>query len=255
MPKHKLVLFSSELQNCPCYDRIFNSEYETSTANSEREFLNNIHRVHADAAVICFCSAREKDVEDLSRLNVLTGPLPVLTCSKTLNPEFIRKAAKRGAARFLVCNMEVEKIRDIIHDAIRDDGLREYLAWQWPNSLHSSPYIPKLIDEIIHVFPHRMEVRKFAMSLGIDRGWLYKLCRQAFGRSLTALLRSVWVHQALRMMQHTNLDNIDIALQLNYSDESSMAREFRKELGCSPNEARNRLGEHSPEELLLSDQH
>jgi len=95
-----------------------------------------------------------------------------------------------------------------------------------------------------------MEVREFALRLGIDRGWLHKLCKEAFGISLTALLRSVWVHQALRMMQHTTLDNMEIALQLDYSEESSMAREFRKELGYCPTEARTQLIEKSPEELL-----
>jgi len=52
------------------------------------------------------------------------------------------------------------------------------------------------------------------------------------------------------MMQHTTLDNMEIALQLDYSEESNMAREFRKELGCCPNDARRRLIEQSPEEIL-----
>lgn len=87
------------------------------------EFFANIHNKPADAAMVRFCSTREEDVENMLRLDVNTGPLPVLTCSKTLNPDFIRKAARRGAARFLVCNMAAEKTRDIIHDAIRDEGL------------------------------------------------------------------------------------------------------------------------------------
>lgn len=250
MSKHRLILFSPELPNCPCHDTIFNSEYETSIASKEEEFFNYIHNDPADAAIICFCSASEEDVENVLRLDALIGPIPVLTCSKILNPEFIRKAARRGASRFITCNMPLEKIRDITRDAIRDTGLREYLESRWPDRLDSSPYIGKLIDQIVHVFPHRMQVRECAIRLGIDRGWLHKLCKEAFCIPLTAFLRRVWVHQAMRMMQHTNLDNMEIALQLNYSEESSMAREFRKELGYSPNEARKRLTERTPEELL-----
>jgi AraC-like DNA-binding protein len=96
-----------------------------------------------------------------------------------------------------------------------------------------------------------MPVREFARRLGIDRGWLHKLCKHAFGKSLTALLRHVRVRQALRMMKHTHLDNTDIALQLCYSEESSMAREFRKELGYGLTEACKRLSQRTPEELLL----
>ncbi len=53
------------------------------------------------------------------------------------------------------------------------------------------------------------------------------------------------------MMKHTNLDNTEIALQLNYSEETSMARDFRKEIGLSPTEARKRLTSQSPVELFL----
>ena len=147
--------------------------------------------------------------------------------------------------------MEAWKIRDIIHNAIRDDGLKQYLQSRWSGSPALSLHIGKLIDEIVHVFPHRMQVREFAERLGIDRGWLHKLCTQAFGKPPTALLRHVWIHQALRMMQHTNLDNTDIAFQLCYSEESSMARDFHKELGYGPTEARQRLTRQTPEELLL----
>lgn len=54
------------------------------------------------------------------------------------------------------------------------------------------------------------------------------------------------------MMQYSSLDNQEIAMQLNYTEESSMARDFRKDLGYSPAEARLRLTHVTPEELLSS---
>ena len=53
-------------------------------------------------------------------------------------------------------------------------------------------------------------------------------------------------------MKSTNLDNTAIALQLDYSDGSSLARIFRKEIGYSPNEARKLLAtaNSNPQELL-----
>lgn len=248
--KQKLILYSPELTDCPHFSRIFNEEYKIITAQSEGEFIKGIKNLQVDVAIICFCSADENNIESLLRLDVLTGPVPVLTCSKILNPEFVRKAAQRGIERFLVCDMETDKVRDIINDAICDTGLKEYFKSRWQDKLELSPHVSKLIDEIIHLFPHRMKVEELAGRLGIDRGWLHKLCKQTFGRPPSALIRLVWVHQALRMIQHTNLNNVDIALQLNYSEESSMAREFRKELGYNPNTARKQLAEYTPEELL-----
>lgn len=249
MAKPKLIIFS-QLPQCPCYDKIFNTKFKTFVADTENEFLNKIKNLTFDAAIVCFCSTRDKDARNLLRLDVLSGPMPVLTCSKTLNLDFICWSARQYVDRFLLCDMEVEKIHDIIFEAIRGGGLKEFLESCCPGSIASSPYVRKLIDEIVHAFPHRLEIQEIAERLGIKRSWLYKLCRQAFDRPVTSLLRCVWVHQALRMMQHTNLDNTDIALQLSYSEESNMARDFRKELGYNPKEARKRLTRQTPEELL-----
>lgn len=250
MLKRKLVLFSPKEPDCPNHDKIFQTYFEIMAASSEKEFLDVLSSIPADVAVICLCAPSNEDIESLIFLDALTGPIPVLICTKTLNLEFFRKVSRRGAARFIVCNMDAEKIRDIIRYTIRDTGLKEYFESHWPNSFNLSFRISKLVDEIVHVFPHRIKVWEFAERLEIDRGWLHKLCKQAFGMPLTAILRRVWVHQALRMMQHTNLDNTEIALQLGYNEESSMARDFRKELGYSPNEARKRLIKQRPEKLL-----
>ena len=146
--------------------------------------------------------------------------------------------------------MDIQKVKDIIIDTIRNHGLKEFLNDNFLNGIDLSPYISKLIDEIVYNFPHRLNVTEYANRLEIDRGWLYKLCKQTYNKSPTSLLRTIWVHQALRMMQHSNLDNLDISLQLNYTEQSSMARDFHKELGCSPSEARVMLIKHSPEHLL-----
>ncbi|NIR69107.1 helix-turn-helix domain-containing protein [candidate division KSB1 bacterium] len=90
-----------------------------------------------------------------------------------------------------------------------------------------------------------------AQTLGISPRWLRTVCRRAFGKSFTQLMRQIRVYQALCFMKHTTLDNWDIAMQLNYSEESNMARDFRKELGYCPSEARIRLSEITPQELLL----
>jgi AraC-like DNA-binding protein len=248
--KQRLILYSRELKNCPYYSRIFNSEYEIITAKSEGDFYKNIYNKPIDAAVVCFCSAQENDIDNLLRIDAMTGPVAVVACSKILNPEFVRKAAQRGIARFFLCGMQTDKIRDIINDATLNTGLREYFKSHWSGCLDSSPHISRLIEEIIHVFPRRMKVNELAERLGIDRGWLHKICKHTFGRPPTTLMRHLWVQQALYMMRHTNLNNIDIALQLNYTEESSMAREFRKELGYSPNTARRQLAKYTADELL-----
>ena len=83
---------------------------------------------------------------------------------------------------------------------------------------------------------------------------LFVAVNPAFPRGLQwvrrlPLIRTV-VNQALYLMQHTNFDNSDIAMKLHYSEESSLARDFRKALKCNPDEARQLLTHQTREKLL-----
>jgi AraC-like DNA-binding protein len=250
MPKPKLVLYSKELSNCSCYSRIFNHEFEMVTTETEKEFLKKSRNINANVAVLCFCFAKEQNVEELLRLEAITGPLPVLACSKFYNPNFIRLAAQRGIDNFLLCNMDVRRIRQLIFTALRGKGLRRFLESCCPGDITSSPYIGKMINEIVQEFPHRLTIKTLSQRLGITSRRLQMVCQQAFGKSFTQVMRRILVYQGLNMMKNTNLDNYEIAFQLNYSDESSLARIFRKELGYNPTVARKHLVTRSPEELL-----
>lgn len=250
MAKPKLVLYAQDLANCPCPDGIFGRDFELVTTEAEEDFLKKIRQVSADVTVLCFCSAKEEDVRALSQLSSITGPIPVLACSRVYNLEFVRLAAQRGVDHFLVCNMEPEQIRNLILKAIRGTNSRTFLESCCPHNLASSPYVIRMINEIVHAFPHRLTTGELSERLGITSRRLQMICRQAFAKTFTQLMRRFLIYHALVMMKHTNLDDTEIACQLEYSEESSLARVFRKELGYNPTEARKRLVAESPEELL-----
>jgi len=250
MLRPKIVLRCQDLRRCHCYHRILHAEFEVYSVDTEEAFVKETNDKDADAVVICLCSAPEQEADDLLPMISFANHLSVLTCTKTLDPDFIRWAVQRGADRFLLCAMETEKIRSLILEAIQGGGLREFLQSGCQGHTTVSPHVRKMIDEIIHTFLHRLHESEMAQRLGIGRSWVQKLCRQAFGMTFTHLMRRLWIYQALRLMQRTTLDNVEIALQLHYSEESSLARDFRKELGYNPTEARKRLIEQSPEALL-----
>lgn len=254
MPRPKLILYAQELATCPCHARVFNHEFEMVSTETAEDFLKKAKHVNADVAVLCFCSAEETDVEELSRLDTLTGPIPVLTCSKVHNPNFVRLAAQRGVDNFLYCDMGVDRIRQLILTTIRGSGLRSFLEFCCPGSFTSSPYVGKMIDEIVYAFPHGLKTSELSRRLGISTRRLQMICQQAFGKTFTHLMRRIWIFHALNLMKYTNLDNTEIALQLDYSDASSLARIFRKELGYNPGEARKRLIKSNPIELLTKTQ-
>ncbi len=172
MPKSdipKLILYSQKPHRCTCFDQIFNHQFETLITDSEDKFLDQVQSTGADAAVVCFCSAQEKDAEEFLRLESLAGPRPLISCSEKLSADFLSRMAKLGFDRFLSCKMEADRIRDIVYEAIKRGGLKEFLETCCPGSLGSSPYIRKMIGEIVHTFPHRPHETEIARKLGISR--------------------------------------------------------------------------------------
>lgn len=252
MSNVKIVIFAARLCRHSCFLQNLQEEFDTTIAHNESEFVSKIRREEACAGVVCFCSAIEKDAEMVVRLDAVAGLVPVLSCSKTSSAEFVRAAMRNGFDRFLDCNMDKERISALVHKAIRRGCLRRFLESSSQTDFPSSPKVHRIIQEITHRFPHWPTEKELAEKLEISQRWLQKLCREAFGVTYSRLKRRICVHQALRMMKHSALENTEIAIQLNYSEESNLARDFRKELGYSPSEARRKLTVRSPEELLIA---
>lgn len=250
MFKPKLVVYSPEPPRCTCFHQIFNAVFECHTAVSSASFKTKIKTIDADAAVVCLCSAPTEQASELLSLAAVCGTIPAVACSKFFTPDFVQQAAQQGIDRFVLCDTAPEKIRELILEAIRHGGVKAFVESCYPDSLVSSPYARKMIDEIVRAFPRRMSENEIARRLGISPSWLQKLWRRIFNCTFKRFLRRIWVYQALRLMWHTALDNGEIALQLNYSEASNLARDFRKELKCTPSEARIRLNTQKPEEML-----
>ena len=244
------MLHYQERSGCSFHQNLLGNEFEIQSVGTEADFSARLRQGGVDVVVFCFCAGGEASARVLARLVALAGPIPVVACFRTYDPSFIQLAASRGVTNFLLCDMDPRKIREFVLRTLRVSGLRGFLESHAPAGAGFSPHAAKMIDEIVRAFPKRLTVHDVSRRLGITTRRLQTVCRETFDRSFTHLLRLIWVHQALTMMRHTSLDNTEIALRLDYQEESSLARIFRKELGYGPSEARHRLVRQSPEELL-----
>ena len=252
MSKPKLIIYNQKSPGCSCFENIFNSEFMTELVGTPEQLLSKMKTYNPDAVVKCYCRAREKDVPELLRLDALTNLTPLIACFQTGSSEFVCTAAHSGAEYFLSCSWDRIKIVKVILEAIQYGGIKKFFKICYPDSFafSSHPHIRKIINIIADTFPRKLNENEFAEQLGISTRWLRTLCKQAFKIKFNKLMRRIWIYQALRIMQLTNFDNTEIALLLNYSEEGSMARDFNKELGYSPTEARKLLANHIPEEML-----
>lgn len=132
------------------------------------------------------------------------------------------------------------------------DRVKFYLESLIINKIEYSSYSDKLIDIIIGTFPKRTNENDISKELNISARYLQKICKECFNRNFNRLLRRIRVYIALCLMDKTSFEDKEISLNLDYSEVSSMRRDFMKELRYSPDEARELLKTKIPKELMFS---
>lgn len=89
------------------------------------------------------------------------------------------------------------------------------------------------------------EVAFYADAMNISPGYLYKVCRRAFGMSPKQLIVQQLAVEIKTYLADTHLSVKDIAYRLGFEDSSYMCRFFRRITGVSPTEFRNGMAEDS----------
>jgi AraC-like DNA-binding protein len=146
--------------------------------------------------------------------------------------------------------METEKISALIINAIKQNDLIKFIERKFPACFERSFYSRKIVDIITHTFPQRINERQLSKELNISQRWLQKECKKAFGITYNNLAKIIRVYQALSLLNKTTLDNYEIALQLNYANETNMTRDFKKVLNITPYEAKKQFVDYTPEQLF-----
>lgn len=250
MERAILLVFVSETKICPCYDAL-KKKYITFYTSEKEEFLTKVKSEDIDAAVVCL-TAKGGNINKIFKPSDLVTKLPVLLCSDKITHEHVNLATKYGVNKFITFDMNYNELNEIITESISMGRVKEYLKSLILNKVEYSSYSGKFIDIIIESFPNRLHEKDIARQLNISERYLQKMCMTCFNRGYNRLQRRLRVYIALRLMYNTSLDNNEISLHLNYSENSSMSRDFEKELNCSLNEARKLLEIYRPKDLIIN---
>jgi len=250
MPEPKLLIYSPQNFRCTCLYSLFNNGSGIDLVSNKEHFFQKIANNDPDLAIYCVCSASLEKAEEAAGLQALIGPLPLLVCSKKLPLDFVNAAGEWHIRSFLCCQWRKSKIEETVLKTISCNGIKKYIERTFNLNTGNSPYINKIIATIIFSFPIRPSEVHIASKLGISISWLQKLFRRTLKLGYHRFLRRIWTTQAMFLMKYSKMDNTEIAFYLNYTDESSMARDFRKELAINPTEARQILVNLTPEQVI-----
>lgn len=247
---YKLLFYCPVVKNCNCFRKLIENNYTITTCATEKSFLKSLKKRNPDAGIICLYNSGENEINEFLRLELNASKVPLISCTKELEADFITKATQKGIHRFLSAKTETGTIITLIDDVIKKGDLINFIEQIFPACFDKITYAKKIIAKIIEKFPHRISEDEIAKEINVSARWVYQQCKKAFDVTYIELIRIIWVYQAIRLIEKTDLDNNEIAIMLNYTEESNMARDFRKVLGINPTEVRKNLNNITAKQLF-----
>jgi AraC-like DNA-binding protein len=252
--KYKLLFYVPENNTCKCICSLLEKEFSVHRYTNEDPFLEKLRQSldvdKKSVGIICLNNGDSNKIKEFLRIESFTGSVPVFCCTRELKADFMLQAIRKGIRRFLSPGLKIEIVNSLVNEEIERDILTEFVELSFPGCFARTVYARKILNIIINNFPVRLAEKDMANDLDISIDWLQDRCKKTFLIPYTHLKQTIWVYAALRLLYRTGLDTTTIALQLKYSDLSSMDRDFRKVLGKPPHKMKIELQGANPEKLF-----
>jgi AraC-like DNA-binding protein/mannose-6-phosphate isomerase-like protein (cupin superfamily) len=104
------------------------------------------------------------------------------------------------------------------------------------NSLKGKGHIvvKKFFQLVEENYQNNLSVAEYADLMALTPNHLTQTVTQLTGKTSSQIIKSKQILEIKRLLVHTNLSVSEIALQLNFPDQSYFAKFFKREVGVSP---------------------
>ena len=158
--------------------------------------------------------------------------------------------------RCAVLPVDMEKLREAILRAtpLRDDYVRSaahilhavasYLILERMATLKEDLLEVRLDTYIANHYTEAMDAARLARVLGIGKTQLFALTKKLYQQGIAARVRELRIKKARALLrEQRDLPLAEVAWQCGYQDYNYFFTVFRREVGCTPREWRNRQDE------------
>lgn len=220
------------------------ADYNCTVAGTAFNAADGIALIRDVKPDIVFTDIRMPGQDGLSMLAELVNEFPnmmitVLTGYRDFS--YAQEAIKLGVTRFLLKPSKMDEIREALR-AMTDKLDR----------LNPTPEVPKeapaggfIVNQAVAFmernFDHKITLQDVADHCFVSQWHLSKLLNRQTGKSFYDLLNSIRIERAKILLQDPGLKIGDIVELVGFSDSAHFARVFKKLVGISANEFRNRL--------------
>ena len=100
-----------------------------------------------------------------------------------------------------------------------------------------------IINAIKHIntnYMTKLSLKSLAALLHVNESYLSKLFKQEMGKNFTDYLNEIRINKSLSLIRDTDNSLLDIAISVGFEDQSYYTKIFRKVMGLTPKQYRNR---------------
>ena len=137
-------------------------------------------------------------------------------------------------------NFSVELLRSIV-DLILTFCSTNYKTDEFQLAKGKGHIVVKKFYQLVEeYYDQNLSVAEYADKLAITANHLTQTVTQLTGKSSSQIIKAKQILEIKRLLVHTNLNVTEIALRLNFHDQSYFTKFFKRETGHSPLQYRNK---------------
>jgi YesN/AraC family two-component response regulator len=178
-------------------------------------------------------------VKELSSLN---GDYEVIVISVHDEFQFIQQAMRSGVTDYLLKPIEEDEIKVCLEkwltkksNELKTSKLTQPVKENMPLST-----IERALDYINKTPLDQITLKEAAESIHINPSYLSQLFKQQLNKKFVDYITELRIEESKRLLQNTTLRMSEIAERVGYSDLAYFSNNFKKIVGCSPSEFRNK---------------
>lgn len=213
------------------------------TAYNAEDGIELIRRVKPH---IVFTDIRMPNQDGLTMLSRLIGEFPDMQiCVLTGYRDFAyaQEAIRLGVTRFLLKPSKMEEINEAL--SVMTAKLAKLAPPQAPELDTDKPNAGFIVNQAIAYmeqnFSSKLTLQDVANHCFVSQWHLSKLLNRQTEKSFYDLLNAIRIDRAKDLLKEPHLKIGDIVEMVGFSDSAHFARVFKKIVGLSANEYRNRL--------------
>lgn len=219
-----------------------------ATANDGMEGKELIEQHHPDLIFLDICMPEMDGLTMIAGLKSEFANLEVSILTGFRDFDYAQRAIRLGVTRFLLKPSNMDEINEAIKTMTENLKAKNILggeesieAEEEPESAASCFIVKNALQYIEENYTQKLKLSDVAEKTYVSQWHLSKLLNRHLGQNFSEILNNVRIEKAKSLLEVPGLRIGDVAEEVGFLDIAHFSRVFKKQVGISANEYRNKV--------------